>query len=61
MHMQSSGKNIGFHHMPVLILLCYRVDEGQASLVKAFESSKGKDKGRCILAKELSIKSISTL
>ncbi|KAH8118070.1 ribonuclease H-like domain-containing protein [Phellopilus nigrolimitatus] len=36
-------------------------DEGQASLVKAFESSKGRDKGRCTLAKELSIKSVGSL
>ncbi|PAV16034.1 ribonuclease H2 subunit A [Pyrrhoderma noxium] len=32
-------------------------DEGHASLVKAFESAKGRDMGRCILAKELSLKS----
>ncbi|THH06425.1 hypothetical protein EW145_g4096 [Phellinidium pouzarii] len=37
------------------------IDEGQASLVKAFETSKGKDKGRCILAKELSMKNVVDL
>ncbi|TDL16573.1 ribonuclease HII [Rickenella mellea] len=36
-------------------------DEGQATLVKAFESAKGRDKGRCILAKELSLKSVGFL
>ncbi|OCB84711.1 hypothetical protein A7U60_g8233 [Sanghuangporus baumii] len=36
-------------------------DEGQGSLVKAFESPKGRDKGRCVLARELSIKSVEDL
>ena len=43
------------------LILLFRTDEGQASLVKAFESAKGRDKGRCILAKELSLKSVGDL
>ncbi|KAL0573697.1 hypothetical protein V5O48_008268 [Marasmius crinis-equi] len=37
------------------------MDEGQASLRKAFESGQGLDKDRCLLAKELGIRSIGTL
>ncbi|ESK82240.1 ribonuclease h2 subunit a [Moniliophthora roreri MCA 2997] len=37
------------------------IDEGQASLKKAFESAQGLDKDRCILTKELGIRSIATL
>ena len=36
-------------------------DEGQANLVKAFESASGKDKGRCLLARDLSLKSVDDL
>ncbi|EJD06696.1 uncharacterized protein FOMMEDRAFT_165421 [Fomitiporia mediterranea MF3/22] len=36
-------------------------DEGQASLVKAFETAKGREKGRCVLARELSIQSVGDL
>ncbi|KAF9267735.1 ribonuclease HII [Marasmius fiardii PR-910] len=36
------------------------MDEGQASLIKAFESGQGLDKDRCLLAKELGIRSIGT-
>ncbi|KAI0734131.1 ribonuclease H2 subunit A [Fomitopsis betulina] len=37
------------------------VDEGQASLVKAFESGTGLDKGRCLVAKDLCLKSVASL
>ncbi|KAJ7593126.1 ribonuclease H-like domain-containing protein [Mycena floridula] len=37
------------------------IDEGQASLIKAFESAKGLEKDRCIVTKELSLKSVATL
>lgn len=40
--------------------LC-RVDDGQASLVKAFESGTGLDKGRSLVAKDLCLKSVATL
>lgn len=36
-------------------------DDGQASLVKAFETAKGRDKGRCVLTRELGIKSVGYL
>ncbi|PPQ95239.1 hypothetical protein CVT26_014930 [Gymnopilus dilepis] len=36
-------------------------DEGQASLIKAFEGGKGLDKGRCAVTRDLHIKSIDTL
>jgi hypothetical protein len=35
-----------------------RIDEGQESLIKAFESATGRDKNRCIVAKDLSIRSV---
>ncbi|PCH42402.1 ribonuclease H2 subunit A [Wolfiporia cocos MD-104 SS10] len=37
------------------------IDDGQASLVKAFESGVGLDKGRSAVAKDLCLKSVSTL
>ncbi|KAF5377359.1 hypothetical protein D9757_007988 [Collybiopsis confluens] len=37
------------------------IDDGQASLIKAFESAQGLDKGRCGLARELGIRSIAAL
>lgn len=37
------------------------IDDGQASLVKAFESGTGLDKGRCAVTKDLCIKSIAML
>ncbi|KAF5382214.1 hypothetical protein D9615_004337 [Tricholomella constricta] len=36
-------------------------DEGQASLVKAFESGKGREKDRCAVAKDLKIVSVGML
>ncbi|KAF5359545.1 hypothetical protein D9756_003404 [Leucocoprinus leucothites] len=36
-------------------------DEGQASLVKAFETGKGLDKDRCLVSKDLQLSSLSTL
>lgn len=45
----------------VELIFFSRTDEGQASLVKAFESSKGRDKGRNVLARELSLKSVGDL
>ncbi|KAL0061918.1 hypothetical protein AAF712_011202 [Marasmius tenuissimus] len=38
----------------------HRMDEGQASLQKAFQSGQGLDKDRCLLTKELGIRSIGT-
>ena len=38
-----------------------RTDEGQASLIKAFETSKGPDKDRCLVAKDLQLSSVNTL
>ncbi|KAJ3793888.1 ribonuclease H2 subunit A [Lentinula aff. detonsa] len=37
------------------------IDEGQASLIKAFESAQGLDKGRCGLTRELGIRTIAAL
>ncbi|KAI9060644.1 hypothetical protein FKP32DRAFT_1632731 [Trametes sanguinea] len=37
------------------------IDDGQASLIKAFESGTGRDKDRCAVAKDLSLKSVGTL
>ncbi|KAE9400242.1 ribonuclease HII, partial [Gymnopus androsaceus JB14] len=37
------------------------IDEGQASLIKAFESAQGLDKDRCGLTRELGIRSIAAL
>ncbi|KXN89098.1 Ribonuclease H2 subunit A [Leucoagaricus sp. SymC.cos] len=36
-------------------------DEGQVSLIKAFETSKGLDKDRCLVTKDLQLSSVSTL
>lgn len=36
-------------------------DEGQTSLVKAFETSKGLDKDRCLVVKDLQLSSVNTL
>jgi len=38
-----------------------RTDEGQASLIKAFETGKGLDKDRCTVTKDLHIRSLDTL
>ncbi|KAF7424474.1 hypothetical protein PC9H_009781 [Pleurotus ostreatus] len=40
---------------------CQWIDEGQASLIKAFEIGKGRDKDRCAIAKDLCIRSVDTL
>jgi hypothetical protein len=37
------------------------MDEDQKTLTKAFESASAGDKGRCFVAKELSISSVSAL
>jgi len=37
------------------------IDEGQASLVKAFETGKGLDKDRCAVTKDLKITSVAML
>jgi len=37
------------------------IDDGQASLVAAFQSATGRDKDRCSVAKELSIRSVGAL
>jgi len=41
--------------------LFHRIDEGQASLVKAFETGKGPDKDRCMVIKDLKITSVGML
>lgn len=46
---------------PSINILDHRTDENQASLVKAFDSAKGLDKGRATFAKELGIHSVSEL
>ncbi|KAF5367380.1 hypothetical protein D9758_003696 [Tetrapyrgos nigripes] len=37
------------------------IDDGQASLRKAFESAQGLDKDRCVLTKELGIRNLTSL
>ncbi|KAI0635924.1 ribonuclease H2 subunit A [Trametes polyzona] len=37
------------------------MDDGQASLMKAFDSGTGRDKDRCAVAKDLGLKSVGTL
>jgi len=37
------------------------IDEGQASLVQAFESAKGREKDRCSVAKDLGLRSVAML
>ena len=39
----------------------YRIDDGEASLIDAFQSSSGRDKGRCAVTKDLSIRSVGML
>ena len=39
----------------------FRIDEGQESLVKAFESASGREKDRCAVTRDLSIKSVGAL
>ena len=43
-----------------LITYC-RTDEGQTSLIKAFETGKGLDKDRNAVTKDLHIKSVNIL
>lgn len=38
-----------------------RIDDGQASLVKAFESASGRDKERCAVTRDLFLSSVGTL
>jgi ribonuclease H2 subunit A len=45
----------------LLIFRVNRTDETQTSLIKAFESGSGADKGRCALARELGIHSVGNL
>ncbi|KAJ7707683.1 ribonuclease H-like domain-containing protein [Mycena rosella] len=37
------------------------IDDGQASLIQAFESAKGREKDRCAVAKDLGLKSVGML
>jgi len=37
------------------------IDDGDASLVKAFENATGHDKDRCVISKDLSLSSVGTL
>lgn len=43
------------------MLTCCRIDDGQASLIRAFESGSGLDKDRSAVAKDLNLSSLSTL
>lgn len=54
---------IYFFHSPIPTspVPFHRIDEGQESLVKAFEGGKGREKDRCIVTKDLGIQSIGTL
>lgn len=38
-----------------------RIDDGNVSLVKAFENATGHDKDRCVVSKDLCLSSVSTL
>ena len=49
-----------FFSFLTLIAYC-RTDEGQASLIKAFETGKGLDKDRSAVTKDLNIKSVNIL
>jgi hypothetical protein len=47
---------------PFFTLIAYRrTDEGQASLIKAFETGKGLEKDRSAVTKDLNIKSVNIL
>ena len=63
MHIQLNGSlSLIVNPFPSSIFISYcRIDEGQASLVKAFETGKGLDKDRSAITKELHIKSVNTL
>ena len=38
-----------------------RIDDGEASLIDAFQSSSGRDKDRCAVTKDLCIRSVGML
>jgi ribonuclease H2 subunit A len=38
-----------------------RIDEGQAALVKAFETGKGREKDLCAITKDPNIRSVGSL
>lgn len=38
-----------------------RIDEGQARLIQAFETGAGRDRNRCLIARDLGIKSLGSL
>lgn len=66
-HQSSTGERGSFRQMVQLFFITRfrfadsnysRIDEGQESLIKAFESATGRDKNRCIVAKDLSIRSV---
>lgn len=42
-------------------VVLFRVDEGQTSLIKAFEASAPRDKGRNAMAKELALHSVGDI
>ena len=48
-------------HFPNRLITYCRTDEGQTSLIKAFESGKGLDKDRNAVTKDLHIKSVNNL
>ncbi|EIW84266.1 ribonuclease HII [Coniophora puteana RWD-64-598 SS2] len=37
------------------------IDEGNDALIKAFEAEKGRDRGRCVVARDLGLQSVGTL
>ena len=52
--------NCFFFVVPIITTYC-RTDEGQASLIQAFEAGKGLDKDRNAVTKDLHIKSVNNL
>jgi hypothetical protein len=46
---------------PGLSVSSCRIDDGNVSLVKAFENATGHDKGRCVINKDLGLSSVGTL
>jgi len=60
---KSSGKKRSASHKKTRVhnSFLHRTDDGQASLIKAFESGKGLDKDRCAVTKDLHLRSVDKL
>lgn len=52
--------SLGYSFGSTVSFFC-RTDEGQASLIKAFEGGKGLEKDRCAVTRDLHIKSVDNL